>query len=37
LYGLKQTLKAWYERLRDFLLSKEFKMERLAPLFLPKR
>jgi hypothetical protein len=26
LYGLKQAPIAWYERLRDFLLSKEFKM-----------
>ena len=24
LYGLKQALRAWYERLRDFLLSKGF-------------
>ena len=26
LYGLKQAPRAWYERLRDFLLSKGFKM-----------
>ena len=26
LYRLKQALRAWYERLRDFLLSKGFKM-----------
>ena len=26
LYGLKQAPRAWYERLRDFLLSKEFMM-----------
>ena len=26
LYGLKQAPRAWYERLRDFLLSKRFKM-----------
>ena len=26
LYGLKQAPRAWYERLRDFLLSKGFKI-----------
>ena len=26
LYGLKQAPRAWYERLRNFLLSKGFKM-----------
>jgi hypothetical protein len=26
LYGLKQDTRAWYERLRDFLLSKGFKI-----------
>jgi hypothetical protein len=26
LYSLKQALRAWYERLRDFLLSKGFMM-----------
>jgi hypothetical protein len=26
LYGLKQAPRAWYERLRDFLLSKDFKI-----------
>ena len=26
LYGSKQAPRAWYERLRDFLLSKGFKM-----------
>jgi hypothetical protein len=26
LYGLKQALRAWYERLRDFILSKGFMM-----------
>jgi hypothetical protein len=29
LYGIKQAPRAWYERLRDFLLSKDFKMGRL--------
>jgi hypothetical protein len=26
LYGLKQAPRVWYERLRDFLLSKDFKI-----------
>ena len=30
LYGLKQAPRAWYERLRDFVLSKGFKWERLT-------
>jgi hypothetical protein len=33
LYGLKQAPRAWYERLREFLLSKGFMMARLTPLF----
>jgi hypothetical protein len=37
LYGLKQAPRAWYERLRDFLLSKGFKMARLTPLFSLRR
>ena len=37
LYGLKQAPRAWYERLRDFLLSKGFMMGRLTPLFSPRR
>ena len=37
LYGLKQAPRAWYERLRDFLLSKGFTMARLTPLFSSKR
>jgi hypothetical protein len=37
LYGLKQAPKAWYVRLRDFLLSKEFIMGKLTPLSKPKR
>jgi hypothetical protein len=35
LYGLKQAPRAWYERLRDFLLSKGW--ARLTPLSSPKR
>ena len=30
LYGLKQGPRAWYERLRDFLLSKGLKMGKVA-------
>ena len=30
LYGLKQAPRAWYERLRDFLLSKGFTMGKVA-------
>ena len=37
LYGLKQAPKAWYERLRDFLLSKGFKMGKVDPLSSPRR
>ena len=37
LYGLKQAPRAWYERLRDFLLSKGFTMARLTPLFSSRR
>jgi hypothetical protein len=33
LYGLKQAPRAWYERLSDFLLSKDFKMGRLTLLY----
>jgi len=29
LYGLKQAPRAWYERLRDFLLNKDFKIGRV--------
>jgi hypothetical protein len=37
LYGLKQALSAWYERLRDFLLSKGFIMEKVdTTLFIKK-
>jgi hypothetical protein len=38
LYGLKQAPRAWYERLRDFLLSKGFKTKkRLTPFFSLRR
>ena len=30
LYGLKQAPRAWYERLRDFLISKASKLVRLT-------
>ena len=30
LYGLKQAPRDWYERLRDFLVSKGFKLGRLT-------
>ena len=37
LYGLKQAPRAWYERLRDFLLSKGFKMGKVdTTLFIKK-
>jgi hypothetical protein len=36
LYGLKQAPRAWYERLRDFLLSNSL-WARLTPLFSPRR
>ena len=37
LYGLKQPPRAWYERLRDFLLSKEFIMGKVdTTLFVKK-
>ena len=37
LYGLKQAHRAWYKRLRDFLLSKGFMMGKVNPLFSPRR
>jgi hypothetical protein len=37
LYGLKQVLRAWYERLRDFLLSKGFKMGKVDTTFFTKK
>ena len=36
LYGLKKAPRAWYERLRDFLLSKGFKMGKVDTLFTNK-
>ena len=36
LYVLKQALRAWYERLRDFFLSKGFKMGKVDTLFTKK-
>ena len=37
LYGLKQAHRAWYERLRDFLLSKGFTMGKVdTTLFIKK-
>jgi hypothetical protein len=36
LYGLKQTLRAWYEFLRDFLISKAFKVGKLDPTLFTK-
>jgi hypothetical protein len=33
LYGLKQAPCAWYERLRDFLLSNDFKIGKLTLLY----
>jgi hypothetical protein len=37
LYGLKQAPCAWYERLRDFLLSKDFKIEKVDTTLFTKR
>jgi len=37
LYGLKQTPRAWYERLRDFLLSKGFKMGKVDTNLFTKK
>jgi hypothetical protein len=37
LYGLKQATRAWYERLRDFLLSQGFIMGKVRTTFSPKR
>ena len=37
LYGLKQAPRAWYERLRDFLLSKGFTMGKVDTTFSSRR
>jgi hypothetical protein len=37
LYGLKQAPRAWYERLRDFLLSKAFKIGKVDTTLFSKR
>jgi hypothetical protein len=37
LYGLKQAPRAWYEKLRDFLLSKGFKMGKVDTTFFTKK
>ena len=37
LYGLKQASRAWYERLRDFLLSKGFKMGKVDTTLFTKK
>ena len=37
LYGLKQAPRAWYERLRDYLLSKGFKMGKVDTTFFTKK
>jgi hypothetical protein len=37
LYGLKQAARAWYERLRDFLLSKGFKTGRVDTTLFTKK
>jgi hypothetical protein len=33
LYGLNQAPRAWYERLRDFLIEKDFKIGTVTPLY----
>ena len=37
LYGLMQAPRAWYERLRDFLLSKGFKMGKIDTTLFTKK
>ena len=37
MYGLKQAPRAWYERLRDFLLSKGFKMGKVDTTVFTKK
>ena len=36
LYGLKQAPRAWYERLRDFLISKGFKISKVDTTLFTK-
>ena len=36
LYGLKQTPRVWYERLRDFLISKGFKIGKVDTTLFTK-
>jgi hypothetical protein len=36
LYGLKQAPRAWYEYLRDFILSNSFKVEKVDPTLFTK-
>jgi hypothetical protein len=37
LYGLKKASRAWYEKLRDFLPSKGFKMGKVDPTLFTKK
>ena len=37
MYSLKQAPRAWYERLRDFLLSKGFKMGKVDTTLFTKK
>jgi hypothetical protein len=37
LYGLKQAPRAWYERSRDYLLSKGFKMDKVDTTLFTKK
>ena len=37
LYGLKQAPRAWYERLRDFLLSKGFIIGKVDTTLSPRK
>jgi hypothetical protein len=37
LYGLKQALRAWYERLRDFLIEKGFTIGKVDTTLFTKK
>jgi len=37
LYGLKQAHRAWYERLRDFLIEKGFKIGKVDTTLFTKK